>query len=104
PRNTSINPSLHSSSSVSDLGSVEVPKTKVGQIAPSNYALDERMRGLEEENERLTKNLEETKRSLQQTSEISFLDDTKRISPTSEGGNGTRKLQDEINVLTKRNC
>nr|CAD7589040.1 unnamed protein product [Timema genevievae] len=90
--------------SVSDLGSVEVPKTKVGQIAPSNYALDERMRGLEEENERLTKNLEETKRSLQQTSEISFLDDTKRISPTSEGGNGTRKLQDEINVLTKRNC
>nr|CAD7392372.1 unnamed protein product [Timema cristinae] len=90
--------------SVSDLGSVEVPTTKVGPIAPSNYVLDERMRGLEEENERLTKNLEETKRSLQQTSEISFLDDTKRISPTSEGGNGTRKLQDEINVLTKRNC
>nr|CAD7427445.1 unnamed protein product [Timema monikensis] len=87
--------------SVSDLGSVEVPTTKVGPIAPSNYVLDERMRGLEEENERLTKNLEETKRSLQQTSEISFLDDTKRISPTSEGGNGTRKLQDEINVLTK---
>lgn len=43
----------------------------------------------------------ELKSSGHNTNEAS--DEMRRISP-SEGINGTRKLQDEINVLTKRNC
>lgn len=35
---------------------------------------------------------------------ITHTEDIKRHSPTTEFGNGTRKLQDEINVLTKKNC
>lgn len=30
-------------------------------------------------------------------------EEERRISPTSETGNGMRKLQDEINTLTKKN-
>jgi hypothetical protein len=31
-------------------------------------------------------------------------EDARRTSPTSETGNGMRRLQDEINTLTKKNC
>jgi hypothetical protein len=31
-------------------------------------------------------------------------EDVRRISPTSDSGNGMRRLQDEINTLTKKNC
>lgn len=31
-------------------------------------------------------------------------EDIRRTSPTSETGNGMRRLQDEINTLTKKNC
>lgn len=30
-------------------------------------------------------------------------EDERRISPSGESGSGTRRLQDEINTLTKRN-
>jgi len=30
-------------------------------------------------------------------------EDVRRTSPTSETGNGMRRLQDEINTLTKKN-
>lgn len=36
--------------------------------------------------------------------DLSSNEDTKRLSPTTETANGTRRLQDEINTLTKRNC
>lgn len=36
--------------------------------------------------------------------DLSSNEETKRLSPTTETANGTRRLQDEINTLTKRNC
>lgn len=36
--------------------------------------------------------------------ELTTNEDERRISPSGESGNGTRRLQDEINTLTKRNC
>jgi hypothetical protein len=47
----------------------------------------------------------ELKRLLQNQGGMSGVgEDMRRMSPTSEGGNGMRRLQDEINTLTKKNC
>nr|CAD7197884.1 unnamed protein product [Timema douglasi] len=86
--------------SVSDLGSVEVPTTKVGQIAPSNYVLDERMRGLEEENERLTKNLEELETKLRALETLQAVDPNKEIIPVdAETAQKIKELEKIIRLI-----
>ncbi|XP_043602543.1 serine/threonine-protein kinase Genghis Khan isoform X4 [Bombus pyrosoma] len=57
---------------------------------------DKRVQILEEENAQLTQALEDLKK------QISMSHSSPGISPDSN--NATRKLQDEINTLTKRNC
>lgn len=57
---------------------------------------DKRVQLLEEENAKLTQTLEELKK------QISMSHSPPGISPDTN--NATRKLQDEINTLTKRNC
>ncbi|KOC59824.1 Serine/threonine-protein kinase Genghis Khan [Habropoda laboriosa] len=57
---------------------------------------DERVQILEEENAQLIQTLEDL------TKQISISHSSPGISPDSN--NATRKLQDEINTLTKRNC
>ncbi|OAD55454.1 Serine/threonine-protein kinase MRCK alpha [Eufriesea mexicana] len=57
---------------------------------------DKRMQLLEEDNARLTQALEELKK------QTTMSHSSPGISPDST--NATRKLQDEINTLTKRNC
>lgn len=54
------------------------------------------MRILEEENARLTQTIDDLK------NQSSISHSLPGISPDSN--NATRKLQDEINTLTKRNC
>lgn len=54
------------------------------------------MQILEEENAQLTRALEDLKK------QVSMNHSSPGISPDSN--NATRKLQDEINTLTKRNC
>ncbi|XP_063233759.1 serine/threonine-protein kinase Genghis Khan [Bacillus rossius redtenbacheri] len=67
-------------SSVSDLGSITVP-TKIVEDS-----------------------LQETKKSLQVSNSKAVTNESAmKLSPTSETGNGVRKLQDDINVLKKRN-
>nr|CAD7392375.1 unnamed protein product [Timema cristinae] len=86
--------------SVSDLGSVEVPTTKVGPIAPSNYVLDERMRGLEEENERLTKNLEELETKLRALETLQAVDPNKEIIPVdAETAQKIKELEKIIRLI-----
>ncbi|XP_054256943.1 serine/threonine-protein kinase MRCK alpha-like isoform X2 [Macrosteles quadrilineatus] len=67
-------------------------------ISPSSptgvHTTNKRMRLLEEEH--LIKNTDPKSNKTN--------DEERRISPTSESGNGLRRLQDEINRLTKRNC
>ncbi|RZF34758.1 hypothetical protein LSTR_LSTR007810 [Laodelphax striatellus] len=86
-----------------DLG--HIPMTP---LSPESTRAGKRMRLLEEENQQLIKNLAEVKSMVdnQYPNESSKLNDesSRRISPTTETGNGMRRLQDEINTLTKRNC
>ncbi|XP_020724043.2 serine/threonine-protein kinase MRCK alpha isoform X3 [Bombus affinis] len=72
-------------SCISDLGCLSVITQK-----------DKRVQILEEENAQLTQALEDLKK------QISMSHSSPGISPDSN--NATRKLQDEINTLTKRNC
>ncbi|XP_076620602.1 serine/threonine-protein kinase gek isoform X3 [Colletes latitarsis] len=72
-------------SCISDLGCLPVITQK-----------DKRVQLLEEENAQLTQTLEELKK------QINTSHSPPGISPDSN--NATRKLQDEINTLTKRNC
>ncbi|PNF42329.1 hypothetical protein B7P43_G05285, partial [Cryptotermes secundus] len=86
-------------SCMSDLGSIPLD-----QMSSSKFE-EERLQQLEDENQRLLKNLTELKRLLQNQGGLSGVgEDGRRISPTSESGNGMRRLQDEINTLTKKNC
>lgn len=71
-------------SCISDLGSISVLSQK-----------DKHVQILEEENARLIQTLEELKN-------LSGVTHSPDISPDSN--NATRKLRDEINTLTKRNC
>ncbi|KAG8287689.1 hypothetical protein J6590_031803 [Homalodisca vitripennis] len=73
-------------------------------ISPSSPSgRSKRMRLLEEDH--LIKNTDvKNLVSTNFSNELTMNDDEKRISPTSESGNGMRRLQDEINTLTKRNC
>lgn len=63
--------------------------------SPETTRSGKRMRMLDEENQQLIKN---------SYTDSKTNEEGRRISPTSETGNGMRKLQDEINTLTKRNC
>lgn len=63
---------------------------------PAITQKDKRMQILEEENAQLTQTLEELKKQL------NVSHSAPGVSPDSS--NATRKLQDEINTLTKRNC
>ncbi|XP_053972781.1 serine/threonine-protein kinase Genghis Khan isoform X1 [Hylaeus anthracinus] len=63
---------------------------------PAVTQKDKRVQLLEEENAQLTQTLEELKK------QINTSHSPTGISPDSN--NATRKLQDEINTLTKRNC
>ncbi|XP_012136760.1 serine/threonine-protein kinase gek isoform X2 [Megachile rotundata] len=72
-------------SCISDLGCLSAVAQK-----------DKRVQLLEKENAQLTQTLEELKK------QISMSHSPPGISPDSN--NATRKLQDEINTLTKRNC
>ncbi|XP_067007456.2 serine/threonine-protein kinase Genghis Khan isoform X3 [Anabrus simplex] len=86
---------------VSDLGSLPHP----GASTISNsLAVEKRIVELEEENVKLAKSLAEAKNMAHFPIDGTSEDTTRRTSPSSETGNGMRKLQDEINVLTKRNC
>ncbi|XP_046400063.1 serine/threonine-protein kinase MRCK alpha isoform X1 [Ischnura elegans] len=76
-------------SSISDLGSLPGNQTNA-----NNSAAEKRLKQLEEENQHLLKKISELNGTT--------ADEGRKISPTSEG-NGMRRLQDEINMLTKRN-
>ncbi|KAK6622910.1 hypothetical protein RUM43_008761 [Polyplax serrata] len=81
-------------SCISDLSSIPIGNTQ------SNKSLVEnRVKQLEEENRRLIKSLSEA-RSVNNAGQVSSESGTDK----TDSGNGTRKLQDEINMLTKRNC
>ncbi|KAE8752370.1 hypothetical protein FOCC_FOCC000842 [Frankliniella occidentalis] len=85
-----------SGSCISDLGSV-----------PSNTTvITRRIKQLEEENQTLKRNLLDAKENnlVHYPNDFASNEETKRLSPTTETANGTRRLQDEINTLTKRNC
>ena len=71
------------SSCISDLGSFPVSSQK-----------DKNLKMLEEENAQLSQTVADLKNQVTHASPT--------ISPDSN--NATRKLQDEINTLTKRNC
>ncbi|KAK7790994.1 hypothetical protein R5R35_011454 [Gryllus longicercus] len=83
---------------VSDLGCLPLPDTPT---LVNKTVVEKQIQQLEEENLRLTKSLNEAK-SLTLSGEIT--DDARKNSPTGEVANGMRKLQDEINILTKKNC
>ncbi|GFG29816.1 hypothetical protein Cfor_00242 [Coptotermes formosanus] len=86
-------------SCVSDLGSIPFDQTSSSKFE------EKRLQQLEDENLRLLKNLTELKRLVQNQGGTSAAgEDVRRLSPTSEPGNGMRRLQDEINTLTKKNC
>ncbi|BES88698.1 serine threonine-protein kinase [Nesidiocoris tenuis] len=80
-------------SSTNDLTSLPLPNE-----ASSEQALTQRVRLLEQENAQLAKRLEE------KGGVSDITDGGKRISPTSDASSGMRRLQDEINTLTKKNC
>ncbi|XP_073988373.1 serine/threonine-protein kinase gek [Rhodnius prolixus] len=89
-------------SSTSDLASLPVG----AMDGSTEQALTKRVRALEQENLQLSKNLADLRnvRPIQVGNEG---DGTKRISPTGDANSvnsGMRRLQDEINTLTKRNC
>uniref|UniRef100_A0A146KPS6 non-specific serine/threonine protein kinase n=2 Tax=Lygus hesperus TaxID=30085 RepID=A0A146KPS6_LYGHE len=85
-------------SSTNDLTSLPLP------IEASNeQVLVQKVRLLEQENLLLLKNVEELKSKA--ASNVNDVPDAgKRISPTSDASSGMRRLQDEINNLTKKNC
>ncbi|XP_014247988.1 serine/threonine-protein kinase Genghis Khan isoform X2 [Cimex lectularius] len=80
-------------SCTSDLASLPLPSE-----SSSDHSLLKKVHSLEQENMVLNKALTDLK-----SRNMSEVDGAKRVSPTGDGSPGVRRLQDEINVLTKKN-